>query len=219
MDGSDPQPNVIFLDAVGTLFGIQGSVGQVYGDIAHRHGVTVAAETIDLAFYASFKAAGSPAFPATDLAKLQSQEFGWWLTIATQTFRQAGVLHQFKDFAAFFAELYAHFATAASWFVYPDVIPALEHWQRQKIQLGILSNFDTRLYAVLSALDLERFFTSVTLSTEAGAAKPNPQIFRIALQKHHCSPDRAWHIGDRYDEDYQAATTVGLRGIWLNRKN
>ncbi|HEY9907689.1 MAG TPA: HAD hydrolase-like protein [Thermosynechococcaceae cyanobacterium] len=44
-------------------------------------------------------------------------------------------------------------------------------------------------------------------------------MFRIALQKHHCSPDRAWHIGDRYDEDYQAATTVGLRGIWLNRKN
>ena len=210
-------PQVIFLDAVGTLFGVRGSVGQVYADLARQFGVEVAPEVLDRAFYQSFKAARSPAFAATDPAEIQAEEFSWWLAIARHTFRQAGVLHQFQDFAEFFAELYTHFATADPWFVYPDIPAALTRWQQQKIQLGILSNFDSRLYAVLAALDLERFFSSITISTEVGAAKPDPQIFHTALRKHSCSPDRAWHIGDRYDEDYQAARAVGMRGIWLRR--
>ena len=210
-------PQVIFLDAVGTLFGIRGSVGQVYAEVAQRFGVEVAPEVLDRAFYQSFKAAGSPAFTATDPAEIQAEEFAWWFAIASSTFRQADTLHQFSDFAEFFGELYAHFATAEPWFVYAEVPAALELWQQQKIPLGILSNFDSRLYAVLAALNLDSFFFSVTISTEAGAAKPDPRIFHTALQKHHCPPSRAWHIGDRFDEDYQAATAVGMRGIWLKR--
>lgn len=210
-------PQVIFLDAVGTLFGVRGSVGQVYADLAQGFGVEVEPQLLDRTFYQSFKAAGSPAFAVPDPTEIQAEEFAWWLAIASHTFRKAGVLHQFSDFAEFFAELYAHFATADPWFVYPDVIPALARWQRQQIQLGILSNFDSRLYAVVAALDLDPYFSSITLSTEVGAAKPDPRIFQAALHKHHCPPDRAWHIGDRYDEDYQAATAVGLRGIWLHR--
>ena len=110
-------PSVIFLDAVGTLFGVRGSVGQVYSDLSRQFGVEVAPEVLDRAFYQSFKAAGSPAFAAIDAAELQAQEFAWWLAIASQTFREAGVLHQFQDFAEFFAELFAHFATADPWFM------------------------------------------------------------------------------------------------------
>ncbi|NJN49298.1 MAG: HAD hydrolase-like protein, partial [Alkalinema sp. RL_2_19] len=39
----------------------------------------------------------------------------------------------------------------------------------------------------------------------------------IALQKHHCSANQAWHIGDSLEEDYRAATAAGLNGIWLQR--
>ncbi|MBD2022713.1 HAD family hydrolase [Leptolyngbya sp. FACHB-36] len=210
-------PTVIFLDAVGTLFGIRGSVGQVYGDTAKQFGVTVSAEALDQAFLQNFRNAGAPAFLEPNPTELQAKEFAWWLAIATQTFQQAGVLDQFSDFTKFFAELYNRFATAAPWEVYPDVVPSLERWQQQGVQLGILSNFDSRLYPVLHALDLAHFFSSVTISTESGAAKPDRKIFEIALQKHQCTPEQAWHIGDRYDEDYQAARSAGLRGIWLRR--
>ena len=44
------QPKVIFLDAVGTLFGIKGSVGEVYGQIAQKFGVEVSLEELDRAF-------------------------------------------------------------------------------------------------------------------------------------------------------------------------
>lgn len=211
-------PSVIFLDAVGTLFGVKGSVGAIYSEIARQHGVEVAPAVVDRAFLQAFRAAGTPAFPGRDPSELQAKEFTWWLKVASQTFKQAGVFHQFSDFSIFFSDLYNCFATAHPWFVYPDVPPALKRWQQMGIQLGILSNFDSRIYAVLDALKLSAYFSSVTISTEVGAAKPDPHIFTIALQKHHCLPQLAWHIGDRYEEDYQPARAIGMRGIWLRRK-
>ncbi|HEY9654916.1 MAG TPA: HAD family hydrolase [Crinalium sp.] len=211
-------PDVVFLDAVGTLFGVKGSVGEIYAEVAQQFGVVVAAAVLNRSFSQSFRAAGMPAFGDTDRTARQRQEFEWWLAIATNTFQQAGVLEQFPDFAEFFAVLYAHFATAAPWIVYPDVLPALKRWKQLGVPLGILSNFDSRLYAVLETLALTDFFASVTISTEVGAAKPDPRVFAIALQKHNCLPSGAWHIGDSYEEDYQAAKAVGMRGIWLRRR-
>jgi putative hydrolase of the HAD superfamily len=211
------QPEVILLDAVGTLFGVRGSVGEVYSNVACQFGVDVPAPVLNQAFLQSFKNAGAPAFPGTDPSELEAKEFTWWLTIATQTFKQAGALQQFSDFAAFFTELYAHFATAEPWILYSDVCPALQRLQDSGIALGILSNFDSRLYSVLQALNLAHFFSSITISTEVGVAKPQPEIFAIALQKYRCPPERVWHIGDSFKEDYQAAQAAGLRGIWLKR--
>lgn len=211
------RPKVIFLDAVGTLFGVKGSVGEVYGEIAQRFGVEVSADALNQAFLQSFQAASPPIFPGTEPEKIPECEFEWWQLVAIRTFQQVGVLHQFPDFSAFFAELYTHFATAEPWFVYPDVRPPLEHWRHLGIELGVLSNFDSRLYLVLQALDLAQFFTSVTISTEVGAAKPDPQIFAAALDKHDCPAKAAWHIGDSFQEDYQGANAAGLRAIWLKR--
>lgn len=217
MNGNAQLPEVIFLDAVGTLFGIQGSVGGIYGEMARRFGVEVSASELNQAFFKAFKAAGPPAFAETVSAEVGTQEFNWWLEIATDTFKQAGAFDSFPNFGEFFPHLYNHFATADPWFLYPDVYPALERWQGMGVQLGVLSNFDSRLYQVLQALDLAKFFSSITISTEVGAAKPDSRIFAIALQKHHCQPQSAWHIGDSFEEDYQAACSAGMRGIWLRR--
>lgn len=211
------RPQVIFLDAVGTLFGVRGSVGDVYSQIAHQFGITVSADALNQAFYESFKTAKAPAFPDSDPADISAQEFSWWLTIATQTFKRVGVIHQFSNFAEFFSELYNHFATADPWFVYPDVLPALHRWHHLGIELGVISNFDSRLYAVLDALELAKFFASITISTEVGVAKPDSKIFNTALQHHHCPAQAAWHIGDSLNEDYHGANAAGLRGILLSR--
>lgn len=210
-------PKVIFLDAVGTLFGVKGSVGEVYSKITQKFGVEVSPEELDRAFYNSFKKSEKMAFPGVPLEEIPLKEFEWWEAVAINTFQEAGVWETFTDFASFFTELYDHFATAEPWFIYPDVIPALEHWQNLGIKLGVLSNFDTRLYPVLEALNLQQFFSSVTISTEVGAAKPEAEIFDVGLAKHDCPADAAWHIGDSFKEDYQGAKAAGLRAIWLNR--
>ncbi|BAY94055.1 MULTISPECIES: HAD-IA family hydrolase [unclassified Tolypothrix] len=212
------RPKVIFLDAVGTLIGVKGSVGEVYSKLAQEFDVEVSADTLDKTFIESFKAAPPPIFPDADNQDILQREFDWWRIIALNTFESAGVLKQFSDFSAFFSELYIHFGTAEPWFVYPDVLPALINWRRMGIELGVLSNFDSRIYSVLQSLGLRDFFTSITISTEARAAKPDPQIFAIALEKHKCPPEAAWHIGDSPEEDYQAAKAAGLRGILINRE-
>lgn len=211
------KPKVIFFDAVGTLFGIRGSVGEVYREIALEFGIDIAAESLEQAFRASFKATSPPTFPGVKEEDIPQQEFSWWRGIVLSTFAQVNSLNQFTDFELFFARLYEHFAGAKPWYIYPDVVPALEYWQQQKVSLGIISNFDTRLFQVLKLLDLEHFFSSITVSSLSGAAKPDSKIFITALAKHDCYPAEAWHIGDSKGEDYQGAKEVGMRSWWLHR--
>ncbi|MEG4090016.1 HAD-IA family hydrolase [Microcoleus sp. Pol12B4] len=209
---------VIFLDAAGTLFDVRGSVGEVYGQIAQRFGVTVKGEELNAAFSQSFASASPMAFPGIEAAKIPQLEFEWWQTVSAKAFQIAGIFHEFSDFAKFFVELYAHFATAEPWFVYPDVFPALNKWQQQGIELAVVSNFDYRIYPVLKALNLAEYFTSVTISTEVGAAKPDSKIFTVALQKHNCTAENVLHIGDSFKADYCGAKNAGLNAIWLNRQ-
>ncbi|HTL88567.1 MAG TPA: HAD family hydrolase [Leptolyngbya sp.] len=211
------RPHVVFFDAVGTLFGVRGSVGQVYQEIAQSHGVVVDAAIVDRAFYAAFKASPPCTFPGVDVLEIPQLERQWWNTLAQQTFDRAGVLDQFGDFSSFFSDLYVYFETAKPWVLYADTIPTLEKLHRLNIPMGILSNFDSRLYKVLRALNLADFFASVTISTEVGVAKPDPKIFAIALAKHQCEAKNAWHIGDSLQEDYEAAKAAGLRGVLLDR--
>ena len=211
------KPKVIFFDAVGTLFGVRGSVGEVYREIALEFGVELTAESLERAFRSSFKAASPPTFPGVEQEDIPQQEFAWWKEIAQSTFAQVNALGKFADFDAFFAQLYEHFAGAKPWYVYPDVVPTLEYWQQQTISLGIISNFDTRLFKVLELLNLDHFFSSITISSLSGVAKPDSQIFVTALAKYGYYPSEAWHIGDSKREDYQGASAIGIKSWWLDR--
>jgi putative hydrolase of the HAD superfamily len=211
------KPQVIFLDAVGTLFGVKGSVGEIYGQIASQFGVETEPEKLNNAFYQSFKNSSPLAFSTTNTAKIKELEFEWWKAIAEETFVRAGGRDRVTNFDDFFDELYLHFSTAEPWEVYSDTITSLETWQKQGIELGIISNFDTRIYQVLQILELRQYFLSITISSTTGVAKPNPKIFHTALEKHNCNPDNAWYIGDSLKEDYFGAKSLGIKSFLLQR--
>ncbi len=223
--------DVIFFDAVGTLFGVKGSVGQIYGAIAQKFNVIADCEALDRAFIQNFKTAPKIAFPNVPQLEVPKYEYQWWHEIAKSTFTQVGAFDLFEDFDAYFSDMYSFFATPDAWYIYDDVIPALNYLQNQSIELGIISNFDSRIHPVLASLELNKFFTSVTISTEVGAAKPDPQIFQAAISKHRSKTNNSkqnfcaqkfWHIGDSFKEDYEGAKNANpidnnLRGIWLDR--
>jgi putative hydrolase of the HAD superfamily len=208
-------PQVIFLDAVGTIFGVKGSVGEIYCAFAQKFGVDCTPQVVNKAFYQQFKAAAPGVYTGLSVIELPRQEYAWWKEINYQTFQAIDKIQDFTDFDAFFDELYYYFATAAAWEIYPDTLPALQQWQNQGITLELISNFDTRLYAVLTALDLASYFSQVTISTVVGTAKPEPAIFQAALVGRAAS--QAWHIGDSELEDYQGATAAGLQAFLLER--
>ncbi|HHP7245670.1 MAG TPA: HAD-IA family hydrolase [Elainellaceae cyanobacterium] len=218
MKSSHHRPKVILLDAVGTLFGVQGSVGQIYHNIAKEFGVDADVQALNQAFFRSFRDAPPLAFPGVDPKEVPQREFDWWEAIARETFEQVGVVDQFTNFSEFFRSLYDYFATASPWFVYPETRYVLADWRSKGIELGVLSNFDSRIYAVLESLKLSNLLSSVTISSEVGVAKPDPKAFEMALKKHTCSPHDAWYVGDSFREDYEGAKAAGLRAIWLRRK-
>lgn len=210
-------PKVIYLDAFGTLFGVKGSVGELYSSLARTAQVKTDPQAVNRAFYQSFAASERLAFPDASREAIPELEFRWWKAIVSETFERVGALEKFEDFDTFYAGLYGYFETSAPWHIYPDTLRSLIRWQSLGISLGVISNFDSRLYRVLSVLGLDNYFESVTISTEVGAAKPSAKIFQAALTKHHCSASEAWHIGDSEAEDYAGAQAVGMRAILVAR--
>ena len=214
----NPSPKVIFFDAMGTLFDLKSSVGEIYQQFAAKHGVITDAQSLNKAFIKSYQTAPNLAFSSTRSQTIAEQEFIWWKNVVQMTFEQVETFDQFSNFTDFFQELYNHFASKKPWYIYSDVVPCLEYWQQQKVQLGVISNFDTRLMSILKALDLEHFFTSITISSLAGFAKPDQNIFDLALKEHGLKAKQAWHIGDSKNEDYLGAKNAGINAFWLNRK-
>ncbi len=211
------KPSTIFLDAVGTIFGLKESVGQIYSNKALEFGVTANPEALDQAFRSSFANSHPLAFPKASPGQIPELEFTWWEEIVKTSFSQVGLRESFKDWDGFFQKLYHYFATAEPWVIYPDVQLALKTWRSQKIELGIISNFDSRLDALLDHLGLREYFKTVTISSKVGQAKPSPEIFQLALKKHNCSPAMAWHIGDSLKEDWQGASQVGMKAFLIER--
>jgi putative hydrolase of the HAD superfamily len=213
------KPKIIFFDAVGTLFEVRGTVGEIYGRFAQQAGLDVDPQVLNQAFVQSFHAAPRAAFTGADPQTIPRLEYEWWRAIAVRSFEAGGVQSKIEDFDAFFQPLFDYFALVDPWVLYPEVPQVLSELRSLGIELAIVSNFDSRLCVLIKALELEQWFSSITLSTQVGAAKPELAIFEAALAIHGYSPEQAWHVGDSWTEDYQGATAAGLQGVWLNRSS
>jgi putative hydrolase of the HAD superfamily len=79
------------------------------------------------------------------------------------------------------------------------------------LQLAVVSNWDIGLHDHLSALGLDAVVDIVVTSAEAGASKPAPAVFELALARLGVNDaDRAVHIGDGA-ADKEGARAAGLR--------
>ncbi|PYL16301.1 MAG: hypothetical protein DME30_09595 [Verrucomicrobia bacterium] len=110
-----------------------------------------------------------------------------------------------------------HFTEAGVWELYPEVLDVLEKLS-PRFQLSVVSNFDGRLRMILEQLGVSKFFKQVFLSSELGADKPDPEIFRRALNVIRLQPNEVLHVGDDPERDWKAGTAAGLSIFQLDRK-
>jgi putative hydrolase of the HAD superfamily len=205
---------VIFFDAAGTLIEPRAPVGATYANVACNYGIATTAEIVDGAFRRVFRQAPGLAFgPGHGAAELRDLERRWWRELVAASFKG---LAEFTDFGAYFDDLFALFADPATWRSDLAALPTLRRLGARGFALGMISNFDHRLYRILEGLGLAGQFQSVTISSEAGYAKPSPEIFRIALAKHGANADEALHVGDSEHLDVAGATAAGIAAVLID---
>jgi FMN phosphatase YigB (HAD superfamily) len=62
-----------------------------------------------------------------------------------------------------------------------------------------------------------RFFQVRVYSCAFGVAKPNPRIFRAALDRLSVTASRSVYVGDKLKVDIRGAQNVGMRAILRTR--
>lgn len=82
-----------------------------------------------------------------------------------------------------------------------------------RYRLAVVANQAPGSAGRLAAHGLRDHFEFVVASAEAGVAKPDPAIFRLALEQARCAPRAAAMIGDRIDNDIRPARALGLRTV------
>ncbi|MBR3764546.1 MAG: HAD family hydrolase [Clostridia bacterium] len=98
---------------------------------------------------------------------------------------------------------------------YPEAAEVLAALRARGYRIGIIANQSAGTEDRLRAWGLLAHIDLVIASAEEGVAKPDPAIFRIALERAGCEPAEAVMIGDRLDNDIAPAKAVGMRTIWL----
>jgi putative hydrolase of the HAD superfamily len=69
----------------------------------------------------------------------------------------------------------------------------------------------------IAACGFGRLLDAVVISEEAGVAKPDPRIFRVALDRLGCPAAEAVMVGDAWETDIAGARAAGIRPVWFNR--
>ena len=72
--------------------------------------------------------------------------------------------------------------------------------------------------AKLSRTPFAAYFAEVVISVEAGVAKPDPEIFRIAARRLGVDPRDCVMVGDSLARDVAGAKAAGMRAVWIDRK-
>jgi putative hydrolase of the HAD superfamily len=100
---------------------------------------------------------------------------------------------------------------------FPDAAPALAQLRAAGLRLAVVSNWDCSLTAVLGGLGLAAAVDAIVVSAEVGARKPDPRIFRVALEQLGCEAGKALFVGDSLETDVLGARAAGLRALLLDR--
>lgn len=104
-----------------------------------------------------------------------------------------------------------------NWTVFSDVIPTLSSLTNYK--LAIISNGETKQQIrKLEKTRIKKFFNDIVVASDYHYAKPHSDLFRIACERQHTQYDQCCYVGDNYSTDMVPCKILGIRGIYINRK-
>jgi putative hydrolase of the HAD superfamily len=196
----------VFFDAVGTMLHPKPGAGEVYREVGRRYGVELslgaARRRFDLAFRRQEDIDRAGAWVTSE-----QREYQRWRAIVGEVLMGVG------DFESCFAELYDHFARPAAWQCAPAAETVLPDLARRGFMLGLASNYDHRLHAVVAGMAALRPIQHVVVSSEVGWRKPAREFFEALSRRTSLPPEEILLVGDDYENDYVGARAAELQAL------
>ncbi len=196
--------DAVTIDAFGTLVVLDDPAGRLRAALA-GHGVDRSDAEVAEAFRAEaayYRPRSLRGRDAASLAALQAECVGVFLMHARAGLDAETFVPAFVDAIRFRAADGAREAVATL--------------RAAGLELACVANWDVSLRGHLERLGLDGWFREILSSAEAGAEKPDPAIFRLALSRLGVSPARALHIGDdQVDEDGARAAGLAFEPVPL----
>lgn len=119
-------------------------------------------------------------------------------------------------------DILRHFSSGTAYSLRTGTKEVLESLEKQGIMLGILSNFDIRIFSVLQDLGILHHFSFVKLSIDCGQEKPSHAIFESAIDSAQEKLSRGeilggkYHVGNDWKRDALGAYRAGWNSIYLD---
>jgi putative hydrolase of the HAD superfamily len=196
----------VLFDAVGTLIYSRPSVAQVYFDAGQRCGSSLTLADIKLRFDRAFQR------HTDDRPTSEQRERKRWQNIVSEVFTDVP-----DPTESLFETLWDHFAQSRYWELFPDVSETWEILERRQFIIGIASNFDKRLVALVRDLEPLRRASHVFCSSRIGISKPHLDFFRSVQSSLRLAPHEILLVGDDCQADVQGALAAGWRALLLDR--
>lgn len=140
-----------------------------------------------------------------------NHDHGFWRMFYTQLFAEIGL-----DDSVLCDRLINNIRDSGNW-------DQIRSGTRQKLneiakhyRIGVISNADGRIDAVLRRCNICDCFLSITDSGLVGYEKPHPEIFVQALKTLNAAPQESLYVGDVYSVDYLGATGAGMHAVLMD---
>ena len=203
----------VLFDAAGTLMDPRETVGETYSRFAARQNVNLSAGRLQDAFERYIANAETAPRLESSVKEIVAAERSGWRGIVRGTFRAADGAAAFRDFEAFFAELYGYYGSGDAWILRSGAAGGLAALRESGIRVGIVSNFDHRLPQILGDLGILELLETVVLPSNSGERKPGAEAFATALARLEVAADETIYVGDDPRFDLEAARRCGLRAV------
>ena len=101
--------------------------------------------------------------------------------------------------------------------LFDDAAPAMTDLKDRGLVLGLISNIEQDMTDTFNKLELNTWLRIIVTSQDAGANKPQPEIFQEALRRAAVQPSEAIYVGDQYHVDVIGANGAGMKGVLIDR--
>ncbi|MGH2708632.1 MAG: HAD family hydrolase [Actinomycetota bacterium] len=207
----------VFFDAGETLLAAHPSFSELFVLVMREHGYDVQPADVDQALEAAYSTSTEVLGPLASTTWSTSPERSrtFWRALYGAMFGHWGI---HDGDGALFEALYNRFTRYESYRLFPDAVPTVSALKRAGLVTGLISNFEGWLEGMLIEMEVAHLFDVLVISGKEGVEKPDPGIFRLALERTGASPRSSVYVGDNPQVDVEGAAAVGMTPVLIDRR-